>query len=232
MPVTPYPPINTDVSDPPNRGQEQAVFSPKMDAFLAAFQPLKVEQNALGDWMNSAADQVETWANGAETAATASEASRQAADAASNYKGEWSALTGALNKPATVSNNGAFWALVNNLANVALSEPEPGNADWVFVSGTRWVTPYTASATLAANSLCSATVTAATAQFTLGTFVANDFFVLAVSPATTQTIRVLNPSYTIRGKRRTVNAGDDITMRPGSILHLRAVSSSVLEVYK
>ena len=164
--------------------------------------------------------------------ATASEASRLAADAVSNYKGEWSGLTGALPKPATVSNDGAFWALVNNLANVALSEPSPANPDWRFVSGTRWVTPYTASATLAANSLCSATVTAAPAQFTLGSFVANDFFVLAVSPTTTQTVRVLNPSYTIRGKRRTVNAGDDITMRPGSILHLRAVSSSVLEVYK
>lgn len=189
-----------------------------------AYENAQAAETAAGESQDSADDSADS--------AAASELSRQAADAASNYKGEWSSLTGALAKPATVSNDGAFWALVNNLANVALSEPAPGNADWVFVSGTRWVTQFTGTATLPANALCSIAATAATSNISLGTFVANDFFVLAVSPTTTQTVRVLNPSYTIRGKRRTVNAGDDITMRPGSILHLRAVSSSVLEVYK
>lgn len=81
MPVTPYPPIDTDVSDPPNRGQAQAVFSPKMDAMLAALQPLVDEQNALGAWMNLTADQTEAWASEAEDSATEAAASEAAAAA-------------------------------------------------------------------------------------------------------------------------------------------------------
>ena len=78
MPVTPYPPIDTDVSDPPNRGQAQAVFSPKMDAMLGSLQPLVDEQNALGAWMETTANQTETWANSASTSATASASSATA----------------------------------------------------------------------------------------------------------------------------------------------------------
>lgn len=75
MPVTPYPPIDTDVSDPPNRGQAQAVFSPKMDAMLGSLQPLVNEQNALGAWMEATANSTEDWASEADASATASAAS-------------------------------------------------------------------------------------------------------------------------------------------------------------
>lgn len=230
MPVTPYPPIDTDVSDPPNRGQAQAVFSPKMDAMLGSLQPLVDEQNALGAWMEATANSTEDWANDAEASATASEASRQAADAVSNYKGEWSALTGALAKPATVSNDGAFWALVNNLANVSLSEPSPSNADWRFVSGTRWVTPYTASATLAANSQNTIIATSAPADMTLPSLTTNDFIVLHNSPASTQTVRLMNSAYTIRGDAGSIASGNNIVMLAGEVIHLKAVSGSILEV--
>lgn len=47
-----------------------------------------------------------------------------------NFIGVWSELTGPLNKPATVYHAGQFWALLNNLANVALSEPGV-TGDWV-----------------------------------------------------------------------------------------------------
>lgn len=50
--------------------------------------------------------------------------------AASNFKGRWSDLSGALNKPASVTHNGATWLLLTNLANVAASEPADGNANW------------------------------------------------------------------------------------------------------
>jgi len=80
MAVTPPPLITTDVSDPPNRGQEQSVFSPKMDAFLAAFNPLKTEQNDLADWMEDIANGVETDANAADASAIAAAASAVAAD--------------------------------------------------------------------------------------------------------------------------------------------------------
>lgn len=92
MPVTPPPLITTDVSDPPNRGQEQSVFSPKMDAFLAAFEPLKTEQNDLSEWIENTANGVEADANAADASATAAAASEVAAVAAA---------ASAINSPAT-----------------------------------------------------------------------------------------------------------------------------------
>lgn len=50
--------------------------------------------------------------------------------AASNYKGAWSGLTGALNKPASVSHAGTFWVLTTNLANVTTDTPGV-SANWV-----------------------------------------------------------------------------------------------------
>lgn len=49
--------------------------------------------------------------------------------AVGNFKGNWSSLTGALNTPASVKHNNRYWALLNNLANVALSQPGV-TADW------------------------------------------------------------------------------------------------------
>lgn len=51
-----------------------------------------------------------------------------------NYKGAWSSLAGALNKPASVSHGGLFWLLENNLANVATSEPGM-TSDWTRIPG-------------------------------------------------------------------------------------------------
>lgn len=82
MPITPPPLITTDVSDPPNRGQEQAVFSPKMDTFLSNFQPLKTEQNTLAEWMEDAANAVEVDANAADASAAAAALSETAAELA------------------------------------------------------------------------------------------------------------------------------------------------------
>ena len=47
-----------------------------------------------------------------------------------NFKGAWSSLTGALAKPASVSHNGRVWLLLNNLADVTLSEPGVTD-DWL-----------------------------------------------------------------------------------------------------
>ena len=43
--------------------------------------------------------------------------------AAANFKGLWSTLAGALNKPACVKHSGRFWLLLDNLPNVAAAEP-------------------------------------------------------------------------------------------------------------
>ena len=83
MPVTSPPLISTDVSDPPNRGaQEQQFFSPKMDNFLASFEPFKNEQNALASWSNTIANGVETNANVVISGVAAAAASEAAAELA------------------------------------------------------------------------------------------------------------------------------------------------------
>lgn len=72
-------------------------------------------------------------ADAASSAVTAAAAADSAA-AAANFKGLWPDLTGALNKPASVKHNGRFWYLLNNLPNVALSEPSNSNPDWTAAS--------------------------------------------------------------------------------------------------
>lgn len=47
----------------------------------------------------------------------------ESAQAAANYKGLWSSLSGALNIPASVFHDNNFWVLKVNLANVAAEEP-------------------------------------------------------------------------------------------------------------
>lgn len=54
------------------------------------------------------------------------------ATAATGFKGLWSDQTGAATKPYCVLHNGAFWALLNNLADVTASEPGV-TADWAMI---------------------------------------------------------------------------------------------------
>lgn len=68
----------------------------------------------------------------ADQAYTNAQAALEAAAAAyinANFKGAWSGLTGALNKPAMVTHSGQRWVLLNNLANVTTSTPGV-SADW------------------------------------------------------------------------------------------------------
>ncbi|GEK48432.1 hypothetical protein HPA02_27150 [Bisbaumannia pacifica] len=61
-----------------------------------------------------------------EEGAAESEAS---ARAAASFKGLWSSLTGALAKPASVKHSGEYWELLNDLPDVAASEPGV-SGDW------------------------------------------------------------------------------------------------------
>jgi hypothetical protein len=49
--------------------------------------------------------------------------------ASANFAGNWSALAGALTVPVSVYHNGAFWQLLNDIPNAALSEPGV-SGDW------------------------------------------------------------------------------------------------------
>jgi hypothetical protein len=54
-----------------------------------------------------------------------------AAQASANFKGAWSGLVGALAIPAAVEHNGDDWQLLDDLADVTLSEPSSSNSDWL-----------------------------------------------------------------------------------------------------
>lgn len=53
---------------------------------------------------------------------------------ASNFKGEWGNLTGALAVPSTVFHDGVYWQLLIGVADVTLSEPTLVNTDWALSS--------------------------------------------------------------------------------------------------
>ena len=82
---------------------------------------------------NAAASAVAATNNGAAQVALAAQAAAISA-ASANYKGLWSALTGALNTPASVSHNNVFWALNNPLADVTAAIPGISVA-WTQISG-------------------------------------------------------------------------------------------------
>lgn len=89
--------------------------------------------NAYGNALEAKAqaDRAASMADSAAGSATLAQTAASVALGASNFKGQWVNLAGALNKPACVKHNGRFWLLVNNLANVAASTPSDANADWV-----------------------------------------------------------------------------------------------------
>ena len=59
--------------------------------------------------------------------------SAEMAKAAANFAGDWADLTGALSMPASVFHAGQFWALRNDLANVATSTPSGVSTDWAAI---------------------------------------------------------------------------------------------------
>lgn len=86
---------------------------------------LAVANNVLANATDAQASA--TAAAGSATAsaasATQSAQARDAAFNAANFRGDWSALSGPLNLPASVRHNGRFWLLVANVADVTLAVP-------------------------------------------------------------------------------------------------------------
>lgn len=110
------------LSEAPSNSDNPADFETKALAFVAGLSTFVSEANTL-------ASEMETDATNAETAATNAAASASTAQAASNFKGNWSGLTGALNTPASVRHSSQYWALLTDLADVTASEPGV-SADW------------------------------------------------------------------------------------------------------
>lgn len=101
----------------PSLDRTSATFKTELDTFFLSSLPT----------FSTQAESARLAIVASESAAAASAATAVAiADtslAASNYKGAWSGLTGALNKPASVSHAGTFWVLTTNLADVTTDTP-------------------------------------------------------------------------------------------------------------
>jgi hypothetical protein len=232
-----FTPISTALVAP--NTAEPDTFNDDADKWAADIIPWTAEVNAAGAYINEVGDQVDAdkiasgaSATAAANSATAALSSQNLAAASADYKGLWSAQTGAANKPYSVFHNGSFWALNVNLANVTTQEPSLTNTNWQFISGTRWQAVQTAAFTAAKNALYSVTATAATLNVTLPAFTAGDFFVIANNPTSTQLMRIVKPGVTVRNSLNvTVGTADDITYRAGQIFRAYAISSTVLVVY-
>jgi hypothetical protein len=233
----PYEPISVALVAP--NTAEPDTFNDDADQWAADIIPWTAQVNAAGVYIDAvgvAVDADALAASGSATAAsgsaTAALTSQNLAAASANYKGLWSAQTGAANKPYSVFHNGSFWALNNNLANVTTSTPSLTNADWQFISGTRWQAVQTTAFTAAKNALYPVTATAATLDVTLPAFVAGDFFVIANNPTSTQLMRIVKSGVTVTNSLGLVVAsGDNITYRAGKIFRAYAISSTALVVY-
>lgn len=85
--------------------------------------------NVVADAYQNALSAFES-ATSASASAASSEASSLASAGSSNFKGDWSALTGPLNRPASVAHAGRTWLLLQDIANVASATPADGSAYW------------------------------------------------------------------------------------------------------
>lgn len=140
--ITPLTPLPL----PPTR-KDPVNFAARADAFLAALPDFQIELNTLASELDSIGSNVaQAEINAAQSASDAQDAAT-AAGSFANYKGLWSSLTGALNKPASVKHSGKYWNLLNDLLDVTTSEPGV-SADWeesdiVRVSGADFTGPIT-----------------------------------------------------------------------------------------
>ena len=114
MPITALPALD----------RTSATFKTELDTyFLTALPTFSTEAEAAR--LAIVASEVASAASAATAVAIA-----DTSIAASNYKGDWSLLTGVLNKPASVSYAGTFWVLGADLANVTTAVPGV-SASWV-----------------------------------------------------------------------------------------------------
>lgn len=152
-----YPEI-PDLPPAPLRSQPEDEYAATASTFVGAMTLWSQAINAAGAWIQTTLGTILGYKNAAEQAVSdaqdraataqgyattagnraldaegaANEASQyaQIAAATANFKGEWGDLTGPLAIPASVYHSGSYWQLLNNLADVTLSEPGV-SSDWI-----------------------------------------------------------------------------------------------------
>jgi hypothetical protein len=139
-------PVTIPALGTPPSTANPANFDTLADAFLASLPANSAGINAAAlVTYNNAVDAYNNAVAGAASASAAA-ASQVNVAALANFKGTWSSLAGAIAKPASVFNNGAYWALLNNLADVTTSQPGV-TADWQVVGGAFPIVPINSNTT-------------------------------------------------------------------------------------
>jgi hypothetical protein len=98
-------PIISTVFDPPLPSDSKATFNTKAFALAAALNPFSAQANAVAEYLDDMSAAV------------------GAAEALINFQGAWSALSGSLDMPASVSHAGSVYALTTNVADVTAHTP-------------------------------------------------------------------------------------------------------------
>lgn len=226
MAITPLP-------TPPSR-DDPANFSDRADAFLGQLPLFATEANALASDVSAKQVIASDAASTATAQAVIATNSAASAAASANYKGEWSALSGALNIPASVLHSGSIWMLKANIANVATSQPGV-SADWVEIgkpmpagsivgtTDTQTITNKTInSSTIGASTAITKNVqvisTSTTAvKSTMYVLTANLTLTLPASPAVGDWVEVSNRSSTMtciinRNSQNIMNLAENMTV--------------------
>jgi len=116
---------------PPSRSNP-STFSALADAFIAALPTFRTEANALATGAEADAATAAAQAVIATAQAVIAVAAESSAVAAANYKGEWSAKTGAAAVPYCVSHANMYWMLTTNIADITAKEPGVA-AEWISI---------------------------------------------------------------------------------------------------
>lgn len=208
----------------PARSQDQTTFRINAENHVVALGTHVTE-------CNTQVSQINTLAGELNTIGTNTQNASDAALAAANFRGAWSSLTGALNVPSSVNHNGNNWLLLNNLADVTTSEPGV-SADWSpLKSETDWETLQSVSFTLESGKAYPLEATSATLNATLPAGIAQgNTFIVSNSSDSTQQVFITNASYTIKGRKDELLAGDDLELEPGDSVQLVAFTNTTLRI--
>ena len=121
----------------PTWTDEAEVFAVDMNGLKVDVIALKADTQGIKDAAVTDTQAITTTAmtyrDQAEGYKDEAEIARDAALASANYVGVWANLTGALNAPAMVYHENAFWVLLSNLADVTLKEPGI-DVEWAGIS--------------------------------------------------------------------------------------------------
>lgn len=126
---------------------DRATFSArKLEHLRWAAEDMAPGAEALAQVAKDNADDAYASSGAAAASAVSAAGSEVNVAALANFKGNWSALTGAIAKPASAFHNGAFWALLNSLADVTASQPGV-TADWQVCGGAFPIVPINSNTT-------------------------------------------------------------------------------------